>query len=391
MNKGEMRAGAARAAIDLGGVLPFDGFDELRHEVFARALVIEGAGRRACILSLEVTSIAPALLADLREVVEDAAGCSGAYSWVVPTHTFSMPHVRTPGHLADAAARDRNERYRAALIAAARTAVERAVAGIRSVTLATAEGDCPVNVNRDIETPAGWWLGSNPEGFADHAMPVLAMRDAGGECVAVLAAADVQSSVLDGSRDSEGRRVASGDLFGFAAMSLERELGGVALLLPGAAGDQGPAERAMNVTFDAAGVKRTVDAHEDGCRMLHQQGQVLGDALIEAARMAREDSAAGIDARTVDVLLPAQTRADFYSLAPHRTYEFHAAGEQHTRVYLLRLGTSSLSACSPRSRVHSAPPCASPGPALCSLPRSSTADRNTYRPPTRTKRSPMRP
>lgn len=342
MDKGEMRAGAARAAIDLGGVLPFDGFDELRHEVFARALVIEGAGRRACILSLEVTSIAPALLADLREVVEDAAGCSGAYSWVVPTHTFSMPHVRTPGHLADAAARDRNERYRAALIAAARTAVERAVAGIRSVTLATAEGDCPVNVNRDIETPAGWWLGSNPEGFADHAMPVLAMRDAGGEYVAVLAAADVQSSVLDGSRDSEGRRVASGDLFGFAAMSLERELGGVALLLPGTAGDQGPAERAMNVTFDAAGVKRTVDAHEDGYRMLHQQGQVLGDALIEAARMAREDSAAGIDARTVDVLLPAQTRADFYSLAPHRTYEFHAAGEQHTRVYLLRLGNVEL-------------------------------------------------
>lgn len=391
MDKGEMRAGAARAAIDLGGVLPFDGFDELRHEVFARALVIEGAGRRACILSLEVTSIAPALLADLREVVEDAAGCSGAYSWVVPTHTFSMPHVRTPGHLADAAARDRNERYRAALIAAARTAVERAVAGIRSVTLATAEGDCPVNVNRDIETPAGWWLGSNPEGFADHAMPVLAMRDAGGEYVAVLAAADVQSSVLDGSRDSEGRRVASGDLFGFAAMSLERELGGVALLLPGAAGDQGPAERAMNVTFDAAGVKRTVDAHEDGYRMLHQQGQVLGDALIEAARMAREDSAAGIDARTVDVLLPAQTRADFTLWLRIERMSFMLPVSSTRGSICFGWETSSLSACSPRSRVHSAPPCASPGPALCSLPRSSTADRNTYRPPTRTKRSPMRP
>ena len=184
MDEGEMRAGAARVAIDLGDVLPFDGFDELRHEVFARALIIEGTGRRACVLSLEVTSIAPALLADLREIVEDAANCSGAYSWVVPTHTFSMPHVRTPGHLADDATRNRNERYRAALVAAARTAVERAVAGIRSVTLATVEGECPVNVNRDIETPAGWWLGSNPRGFADHTMPVLAIRDAGGEYVA---------------------------------------------------------------------------------------------------------------------------------------------------------------------------------------------------------------
>ena len=95
MDEGEMRAGAARVAIDLGDVLPFDGFDELRHEVFARALIIEGTGRRACVLSLEVTSIAPALLADLREVVEDAANCSGAYSWVVPTHTFSMPATAT--------------------------------------------------------------------------------------------------------------------------------------------------------------------------------------------------------------------------------------------------------------------------------------------------------
>ena len=110
MGEGEMRAGAARVAIDLGDVLPFDGFDELRHEVFARALIIEGTGRRACVLSLEVTSIAPALLADLREVVEDAANCSGAYSWVVPTHTFSMPHVRTSGHLADDATRNCNER-----------------------------------------------------------------------------------------------------------------------------------------------------------------------------------------------------------------------------------------------------------------------------------------
>lgn len=338
MVEGEMRAGAARVAIDLEDVLPFDGFDALRHEIFARALVVEATGQRACILSLEVTSIAPALLTDLREVIKEAASCDGAFSWVVPTHTFSVPHVRTPGHLADDAARDCNERYRTALVGAARAAVEQAVAGIRPVTLATAMGCCPVNVNRDVETPAGWWLGADPEGFSDHSMPVVVMRDAEGGLVAVLASADVQSSVLDGSCDSEGRRVVNGDLFGFAATALERELGGVALLLPGAAGDQGPAERAMTVTFDAAGTKRTDDAHEDGYRMLHRQGRALGDALIGAVRAARENDAASIDASTVDVLLPAQARADFCSLAPHRTYEFHEAGEQRTRVYLLWLG-----------------------------------------------------
>ncbi len=178
------------------------------------------------------------------------SNCDGAFSWVVPTHTFSAPHVRTPGHLADTDARDRNERYRAALIAATREAVEQAVAGIRSVTLASAEGYCPVNVNRDVETPAGWWLGVDPKGFADHAMPVLVARDAEGD-VAMLATADVQSSVLDGSHDSQGKRLVSGDLFGFAAMALERELGGgVVLLLPGAAGGF-RAERAVTVAFDS--------------------------------------------------------------------------------------------------------------------------------------------
>lgn len=342
MDRGEMKAGAARAVIDFEDVLPFDGFDMLRHEIFARALVVEATGQRACILSLEVTSIAPTLLADLREIIKEVTNCDGAFSWVVPTHTFSVPHVRTPGHLTDDAARDRNGRYRAALIAAARTAAEQAVAGICPITLTTAEGRCPVNVNRDVETPAGWWLGVDSEGFADHAMPVVAMRDTKGGLVAVLASADVQSSVLDRSCDSEGKRVVSGDLFGFAATALERELGGVALLLPGAAGDQGPAERAVTVTFDAAGTKRTDDAHEDGYRMLHRQGRALGDALIKAVRAAREDDANSIDASTVDVLLPAQTRADFCSLAPHRTYEFHAAGEQRTRVYLLRLGKVEL-------------------------------------------------
>lgn len=270
MDKGEMKAGAARVAINLEDVLPFDGFDALRHEIFARAFVVEGMGRRACILSLEVTSIAPALLVDLREVVKDVSNCDGAFSWVVPTHTFSAPHVRTPGHLADTDARDRNERYRAALIAATRAAVGQAVAGIRSVTLASAEGYCPVNVNRDIETPAGWWLGVDPKGFADHAMPVLVARDAEGGLVAMLATADVQSSVLDGSHDSQGKRLVSGDLFGFAAMALERELGGVVLLLPGAAGDQSPAERAVTVAFGSTGAKQTLDAHESGYRMLHR-------------------------------------------------------------------------------------------------------------------------
>ena len=203
--------------------------------------VVEGMGRRACILSLEVTSIAPALLADLREVVEDAANCERCLilGWSRPTR-FPCLTSALPGHLAD-------DRYPQSQRALSRSARRRrparlsssAVAGIRSVTLAAVEGECPVNVNRDIETPAGWWLGVESQGVCRPrdartrregcrgrvSLPCLRRRTSSPPC-------------STGRATLEGRRMASGDLFGFAAMSLERELGGVALLLPGAAGDQ---------------------------------------------------------------------------------------------------------------------------------------------------------
>ena len=34
------------------------------------------------------------------------------------------------------------------------------------------------NVNRDIETPEGWWLGVNPTGFSDRTVRVLSVRSA---------------------------------------------------------------------------------------------------------------------------------------------------------------------------------------------------------------------
>ncbi len=342
MGEFAMLAGAGKAEISLSGVLPHDGFDAQRHELYARALLIEGEGRRACILSLEVTSIAPDLLLRLREEVKGSTGCDGPYAWVVPTHTFSAPHVRTPDHLADDAERGRNERYRSALLDAARAALGQAADARRPVRISAGEGFCPVNVNRDVETPAGWWIGTNPQGYADHAMPVVVLKDARGETVAVLATADVQSSVLDKSRGSDGKRVVSGDLFGFAAQAFERERGCVALLLPGAAGDQAPSEKAVRIDFAADGLSSTVDAHELAYRMLHKQGRALAEALAKAVDTCAPVEGGQVFARVLDVELPAQERADFHSLAPRRCYEFVSAGLVSTSIYLLRLGEMTL-------------------------------------------------
>lgn len=341
MEAQKLLAGAGKARIEFDGVLPHDGFTVERHPLCARALVLERASERVCIVGLELTSIAPALQARLEDTVEAACGCRPPHAWIVPSHTFSAPHVRTPEHLKSDGERERNERYLAAIVSAVERAVVEAIDGMVPAMIECARGSCPVNVNRDVETPAGWWLGANDEGFSDRAMPIVRVADAGGDTIAVIAAADVQSSVLDKSRTSEGERVVSGDLFGFAAGMVERERGGVCLMLTGAAGDQAPRERAVTVTFDAAGTLTQEDVHEDGYRMLHQQGSALGRAIVQALDAA-EPVEGALSARSIDVVLPAQERADFHSLAPRTSYSFAPAGTVSTRVSLLDLGDMHL-------------------------------------------------
>ncbi len=343
-----LKAGAGKAVIDLEGVLPFDGFDDVRHVLQCRALVVEGADTHVCILTVEMTSIASDLLALLTRVAMERTGCAVDGIWIVPTHTFSAPHVRTPAHLQNEDERSRNERYLSAVLDAAAEACSMATDSLDEVVLGMSEGCCPVNIGRDIETPAGWWVGVGGSGHADHAMPTLAFTRPDGSVVAVVATADLQSSVLDKSVDSDGRRLVSGDLFGFAAQKVESELGCITLLMPGAAGDQSPREKAVVESFNSHANRSVEDAHEVGYRMLHCQGAELSRALLESSRAAMgasNDAAcdlARVDARSFSVSLPAQERADFHSLAPRRAYEFKAAGEVETRVSLLHLGDVSL-------------------------------------------------
>lgn len=391
-----MRAGAGTATVELGGVLPFDGFDEVRHPLRARALVVEapgGAGwaNRVCLVSLEVTSMREGLVRAARDVVERETGCAGPRAWLCATHTFSAPHVRTPAHLSSDEERTRNTRLCNAYLDAVRTAARRAVDTLVPATLEVGEGTCSVNVNRDVETPSGWWLGVNDSGFSDHALPVLRFRSSDdGSPVAVLFSADVASSVLDGSRTSEGRRVVSADLVGFAAARLERESPSCPVLfLTGAAGDQAPLERAVRHEVTASGEVREVDAHEEGYRMLHQQGALLADDVRDALCTACEVPCDLVDAVCRTVTYPGQARPAARPVAPSRSWVSAGADSVATTLYALRLGPVTLAGFEPE--LSSATGAAIRGgvgsPAIVAtmvngaqkyLPEASAYDRGTY-------------
>lgn len=332
------KVGAGKARVVLDGILPFDGFDAVHDDLHARALVVE-ADERACLVTLEVTSLRPDHVARLRTTAAEAAGCAEEAVWVCVTHTFSAPHVRTPEHLAPEE-RPRNERLADAYVSAVREAASRAAGTAVEATLSWGSASADVNVNRDVETPGGWWLGANPEGFSDHDVRVLVARRASDDSpLAVAFSCDVQSSVLDRSRTPDGRRLVSGDLAGVATARIERELPGcVALFVVGCAGDQAPTEQAVTQEVMSSGEVVRHDAHEAGFDMAERLGARLAQAAIGALPQAVPFACGHVCATSHPLTCPGQQRADFATLAPHRTYEYLPAEPVTTTVSVLELG-----------------------------------------------------
>lgn len=333
------KVGSGKAQVELDDVLPFDGFDAVLDPIHARALVIQ-ADRRACIISLEVTSLRPDLLRELRATAAQEAGCDWESVWVCVTHTFSAPHARTIAHLSGPEEVERNARLVKAYVTAVRTAVRQAASGLKEACFGLARGLVDVNVNRDVETPGGWWLGADPTGFSQHEMSCLVARSADDNTpIAVLFSADVQSSVLDRSKTSDGRRLVSGDLAGRAAELVERQLpGSTALFVVGCAADQAPLFQAVTQEVTPTGEVVRHDVHETAYTHLDELGRRLGEELLAAVQVAHTMKLEHISASSHELVCPGQHRADFGGLRPLRSYEYLPDKPVATTVSLLVLG-----------------------------------------------------
>lgn len=314
--------GAGKAQIDLGGVLPFDGFDVVRDPLHVRAVVFENPdGSRACLVSVDATSMRNDT--PLRGIVAKTVCCEPERVWTSVTHTFSSPHVRTPEHLASDEERSRNVLLAERLATAVELACASAVSGMAPVRLEVARGRCSVNVNRDVETDGGWWLGVNPDGFSDRSVRALraSARD-DDRTIAVLYTVDVQPSVVQELRDVEGHAYVSADFVGEASRILEERLGGIAVFLVGAAGDQTPRAK--------------------GSGALPKLGLILASETEVALRNSNALPVHVLCLSSAMVSCPAQRRADFHSLAPTRSYDFIPEGTQDTLLSVARLGTLTV-------------------------------------------------
>ena len=106
----------------------------------------------------------------------------------------------------------RGAMYKTALYEAVRRAAGAAAENMRPARLLFGRGECDVNINRDIPSEEGWWIGMNPEGPSDKTLRVIRVEDLAGNAIAVLYHYGVQSSIMDNVFDRAGGRLITSDL-----------------------------------------------------------------------------------------------------------------------------------------------------------------------------------
>ena len=335
-----MKAGASTRILRFPeGFFPTEGFSRQLDPLCARVLVLEN-GARYALLVLELTSIPPEEIDALNAVLAAATGA--AHCFVLAAHTFSAPHFM-PDERLDGAGLAKKRQLQALVAGAVREAAQEAVQQLCEVYPSVGAQECLVNSARDVQTPAGWWIGCCGDGPVDHAMTVIDLRRADSTHAAVLVHYPVQSSVLDGSQLREGGKAVSGDLAGAMAAELEAETGCPVLFLIGAAGDQAPRQKAVGFTCDAQGALTPTDMQDDAvplCRTLAREMVQAARAALRGATTMRSSDIAFAQ-RTVTV--PAkEIERDLHRLHPTRIPPYVPCGESGQSVTLLAIGDVRL-------------------------------------------------
>jgi hypothetical protein len=345
MKDNNLRAGAGKALIKIGGdILPLDRFIGVSDDLYVRILIIK-ADAPAAIVSVEMTSLGDESVRLLKSTVADKTGISGEHIWICVSHTFSAPHILEGSMMEKAPEADqkKSKLLQAALLQAAGEAALMASADLRDAALRIGNGSCEVNINRDIPSAQGWWIGRNPEGLSDKTLVVLCFDDPVGKTIGLIYHYGVQASILDGVTDEEGGRRISADLAGEASRVAEAGLGGVAIFLPGASGDQAPCRKARYTVVSGEG--RLVEKKNggDGLGILSELGGELGGAVLHLARdVCRKTDVTELRHSAISLRCLKQKRPFETFPSPSTNFVSVPDGELETEICFLRIGKEAI-------------------------------------------------
>jgi neutral ceramidase len=342
-----LRTGAGRAVIELPGELfPTEGFTGVHDRLRARILLLE-SGNKVAFVSIELTSLPEEVIAAIQKTVGELAGMLPENVLVFVTHTFSAPHF-LPKHLCQTLAdKQRNDLLFRVIMAAVTQATSQAVVRMVAARFGYKTGFCNVNVNRDIPTADGWWLGSNETGPSDKSVIVLRFETLQGEPIALLFSYGVQPSVMDEPSTPDGDRMVTPDLAGAASRFLEKQYGGsvTALFCLGAAADQAPSLKGARFQYvDKDGHIQVEDIDEEGFIIAKMLGRRLGIEVLQTSEKIGCRALTGsISIKKGMVRCPGQKMIrDLHSIHPTKQYDFVPAEEREEPAEIVMLGNVAL-------------------------------------------------
>ena len=292
----KLYAGAGCGTICFPDALfPMEGFCGIHDAPEARVLALE-CGEKAALVSLELVMLPPELVELVKTIVADQTGTKLENIWVHTTHAITTPHAPhapmgmggVPLELGEEEKKNLNHKiglYTAALTAAVTEAAKAAENSFRPAKLGIGQAQSHISINRDVETPFGWWIGQNPAGKTNPNFELLRFDGEDGKPIAVVLTGGLKPCAIDNSQMKENKRLVSSDVPGLACRLMETEIGAPCLFFMGAAGDQVPREQALLEEVMADGSVKIHDfGVEKGLEIAARLGKKLAEDVMPVLR-----------------------------------------------------------------------------------------------------------
>ncbi len=352
-----MKVGAGNAQIMFQKELfPLEGFCGIHDLPKVSVLVIEDV-QKVAIVSVEIVMLWDDFIETCKKAVAERTGTPAEHVWIHVTHAITTPHApggpqiglggEVTGRKEDSPEAEllrKRESYENAIMQALQTAAGSASI-LKEAELSVGTGICDLIQGRDIETPGGWWIGTNGVGASNETMTVLCFRDTESKPIAALISYGMKPCVIDNSEMDKGKRLISADAPGLCCRELERALGTPVLYCTAAAGDRVPVKTAWYDKVGPDGRPETVDLGvEQGIAFAQELAGQMAAVAAQIIEEAKPVKVHGISQKKTSFVWETKGRIP---LQPYRELTFAADGKKEVPVEVLMLGNVALVAGKP--------------------------------------------
>ncbi len=296
-----LQAGAGSAKIHFSQeMFPLEGFKGIHDDPHVRILVLKDDDD-AAIVAMEQVMLGDDQVSEIQETVAQICGVKKDHVMVHLTHAITTPHnpMSMPPQARSENAEKQGKLHSEAIMAAVKSAAERAASSMKDATIGSADGFCAANCNRDEDTECGWWIGAGGQEIANQRMGIIKIAQSDGTPIAYIINYALKTCAVDNAGQDKNERLISSDVAGKACQMMEDKFHVPCLFLMSAAANHVPRETALTDHVLPDGTVETIDKGvEYGFRLVDSIGREMGeDAIAIAETVHNEAPQSGIKVR----------------------------------------------------------------------------------------------